>query len=322
MRHSIGSRSILRRRLAQRRPCVSATSSSSTAAPTDQQAIAKLNQQIVTEFDQWSELSQLNLPAWPEFIRVWRDTNLYFVERNAPRLRRSSPTRDVVHASLAESYHLFGDVTEVGDVAVHVQGGSKLISEGQARNIFCLASRDLEPLTGVSVLRPDPRVLLAESDHAAEADPRAQRPTRALMRCYPLAFVRVEALQRWGSREAFDAERARRAATKARRIGHVQRRAATLAELTSSSWSTRAMHRWGRLGRLRLRPTTADTGGGGGGGAALKVGDGLAAADAVGERAVQTALMANAAITVSKLGAPAPSIGFRLASIGHPIERQ
>ena len=186
--------------------------------------LTEREREFAAAFNRWSDRAGVDLPAWTEFIRVWRSTSLYFIERNAPELRLPEASRDKMHASLAESYHLFGDISFDGGISsTPPPSGSKILSEGQARDIFCLSSRDLEPLHAVSVLRPDPRV-----SAPVEAD------KSTLARCYPLPFVRVQALKRWGSRAAFDAERAHRAAVHARRVRRVHQRHAEL--IATAPW--------------------------------------------------------------------------------------
>ena len=260
--------------------------------------VSKRSQLFAAEFDRWSEERSATdrsagMPSWAEFFEVWKNTSLFFIERVSPQLRRRDRDRDQQHAALAQSLHLFGDV--VAQPLGRLEGGltrspelPKIVSAGQAREIFCLRQSDLVPLDGVAILRPSLQ-------------------SAALVPFYPLAFLRVQALRRWGSRESFDAERARRAAVRARRINRL---------LTHDGDRGTDWQYWSRAFALQLRPPAV------GRGARVPSSESSDEAHtaAVGARAVQTALLANGTITVAKFGAfVATGSGTMLAETLHSL---
>ena len=213
----------------------------------DDEEVSVHEKRFAAEFVAWSgEQSQAtSLPAWLDFFALGKGTSLYFIERAAPHLRQREASRDRVHDALSEAMGEFGDLVQLGRTGSTSREGkeaiSRMLTAGQACDIFCLSSRDLTQLNGVSLLRPDTRVRGGESE-----------ASRTLVRCFPIAFVRLQALRRWGTREAFDAERARRAAVKARRIQRLQRGLSFTRSLAASGGS----RPWWASAGIQLRPPT------------------------------------------------------------------
>ena len=87
-------------------------------------------------------------------------------------------------AALAAAAASFGDAS-LGSV-------SKLVSGREARHRYCLTSSDLCELP--AQLKPNPSTPAGEAEQWASP-----------MRFYPVAFVQLRALERWGSVDAIDA---------------------------------------------------------------------------------------------------------------------